>query len=92
MQDLLNVEADLGRRRSKPLAARTCDLDLLLWADAVIDRPTLCVPHRRIPQRKFVLIPLCELIADCLHPVLKTSFAELLLACDDPTPVRAHQP
>jgi 2-amino-4-hydroxy-6-hydroxymethyldihydropteridine diphosphokinase len=91
MQDLLSVEADLGRRRSKPIAARSCDLDLLLWANEVIDTPTLCVPHPRIPERKFVLIPLCELIADCLHPVLKTTFAELLLACDDLTPVRAHQ-
>jgi 2-amino-4-hydroxy-6-hydroxymethyldihydropteridine diphosphokinase len=92
MQDLLSIESDLGRRRLKPLAARSCDLDLLIWANEVIDTPTLRVPHPRIPQRKFVLIPLCELIADCLHPVLKTSFAALLLACDDLTSVRAHQP
>lgn len=92
MRDLLTVESDLGRRRVKPLKARTCDLDLLLWGDAVIDVPTLQVPHPRMSDRKFVLIPLCELIADCVHPVLMIPIAKLLLACNDPTPVRAHQP
>ena len=92
MRDLLNIESDLGRRRVKLMEARTCDLDLLLWGDAVIDSPTLKVPHPRMSDRKFVLIPLCELISDCVHPVMKLPFAQLLLACNDPTPVRAHKP
>ncbi len=92
LQDLQAVEADLGRFRPVPLAARTCDLDLLLWADAVLDTPDLKIPHPRISLRKFVLIPLCELIADYLHPELKKTFSELLLACDDPLSVRSLEP
>jgi 2-amino-4-hydroxy-6-hydroxymethyldihydropteridine diphosphokinase len=90
--DLLEIETELGRRRRKPLEARSCDLDLLLWQDIAIDNSELCVPHPRIADRKFVLLPLCELIADRVHPVLGTSFGELLLACADVTTVRVHHP
>lgn len=92
MRDLLAVETDLGRRRNRKNEARTCDLDLLLWADEIIDRAELKIPHPRIPERKFVLYPLCELIAQRLHPVLNRSFEELLLACRDQTLVKVHQP
>jgi 2-amino-4-hydroxy-6-hydroxymethyldihydropteridine diphosphokinase len=92
LQDLLDVEHELGRRRERKNEARSCDLDLLLWNGERIDIPGLSVPHPRLHERKFVLYPLCELIANCFHPVLNRSFAELLLACHDPTRVTAHQP
>ncbi len=92
LRDLLAVETDLGRRRRRKNEARTCDLDLLLWADEIIDYAELKIPHPRIPERKFVLYPLCELIAQRLHPVLNRSFEELLLACRDQTLVKVHQP
>jgi 2-amino-4-hydroxy-6-hydroxymethyldihydropteridine diphosphokinase len=92
LRDLLGVEADLGRRRTGKNQARTCDLDLLLWDGEIIDLAGLRVPHPRIPERKFVLYPLCELIADRTHPVHKRSFEDLLLSCGDQTVVKVHQP
>ena len=92
LQDLLAVELDMGRRRFRPLEARACDLDLLLWGSEIVALPELLVPHPRLYQRKFVLVPLCELVAEYTHPELKSSFSELLFACDDSASVRPHQP
>lgn len=58
---LLAIEARLGRERLYPNAPRTLDLDLLLYADAQIESPTLCVPHPRLHTRAFVLAPLAEI-------------------------------
>ena len=87
LQTLLAVEDQLGRSRDRAYAPRTCDLDLLLWGDDVIDAPQIVVPHPRMTQRKFVLVPLCDLIPDVLHPVIGRTMAELLAECPDPLSV-----
>lgn len=84
---LCEIETLMGRERRRPLEPRTCDLDLLLWGDAVVDEPDLRVPHPRMAQRKFVLVPLCELIPDEVHPELGCTFTELLRTCTDPLQV-----
>jgi 2-amino-4-hydroxy-6-hydroxymethyldihydropteridine diphosphokinase len=62
LAELLAVERSLGRRRDGPrFGPRTIDLDLLLYADAVIDEPGLTVPHPRLHERRFALEPLLEL-------------------------------
>jgi 2-amino-4-hydroxy-6-hydroxymethyldihydropteridine diphosphokinase len=67
---LLDVEQRFGRRRdtSVPQGPRTLDLDLLLYGDAEIDEPGLCVPHPRLHERAFVLGPLAELDPDLEVP------------------------
>jgi 2-amino-4-hydroxy-6-hydroxymethyldihydropteridine diphosphokinase len=64
-QDLLAglqaIENSAGRTRSFPNAPRTLDLDLLLYGDARLDRPGLAVPHPRMHERAFVLVPLLEI-------------------------------
>jgi 2-amino-4-hydroxy-6-hydroxymethyldihydropteridine diphosphokinase len=66
----LEIEAALGRVRSTRWAARTLDLDLLLYGDAVIDEPDLVVPHPRLTGRPFVRVPLAEVATPGLsHPV-----------------------
>ncbi len=80
---LLRVEADAGRRRDRPLQARTLDLDLLLYGGEVAHTDALTLPHPRLHQRRFVLAPLAELIPDARHPTLGATIAELLAAADD---------
>jgi len=65
---LLDLEAGQGRVRSVPNAARTLDLDLLLFDDRVISEPRLEVPHPRMHERRFVLLPLAELNPDLIIP------------------------
>jgi 2-amino-4-hydroxy-6-hydroxymethyldihydropteridine diphosphokinase len=61
LQALLHIEAQQGRVRSVPNAARTLDLDLLLFGEQVVHEPGLDVPHPRLHERAFVLVPLAEL-------------------------------
>ena len=61
LKALLQIEAEQGRVRSEPNAARTLDLDLLLVGELVIHEPGLDVPHPRLHERAFVLVPLAEL-------------------------------
>ena len=86
------METALGRTRERPYAPRRCDLDLLFWNDDVITEPDLCVPHPRIAERNFVLIPLCDLIPDAVHPALGQTLAELSAASRDPLAVWPCQP
>ncbi len=65
---LLDLEAKQGRKRSEPNAARTLDLDLLLYDDRVMHEPGLVVPHPRMHERAFVLVPLAELNPDVIIP------------------------
>lgn len=58
------IEAELGRVRTVRWGPRTSDLDLLLYDDLTLDDPALTVPHPRIAERAFVLVPLAELIPD----------------------------
>ena len=64
---LLSIETEAGRERPWPNAPRTLDLDLLLYGGARIDSPRLTVPHPRMNERAFVLVPLSE-IAPALAP------------------------
>lgn len=77
---LQEIESQLGRDRAREQrwGPRTCDLDLLLYDDVVVDSEELTVPHPRMHERDFVLRPLAEIAAAAVHPVLKQTVAELL--------------
>jgi 2-amino-4-hydroxy-6-hydroxymethyldihydropteridine diphosphokinase len=77
---LLDIEQSLGRRRERPLQARTLDLDLLLYGNETDATEALTLPHPRLHQRRFVLAPLAELTPDAKHPTLNTTFNQLLAA------------
>jgi 2-amino-4-hydroxy-6-hydroxymethyldihydropteridine diphosphokinase len=77
LQLLLHIERQFGRVRSEPNSPRTLDLDLILYGDRVIDSPELTLPHPRMHERAFVLVPLAEIAAGVVHPTLKTPVREL---------------
>jgi 2-amino-4-hydroxy-6-hydroxymethyldihydropteridine diphosphokinase len=89
---LLKVEHSLGRRRERPLAARTLDLDLLLYGDVRSETTTLTLPHPRLHLRRFALAPLAELAPDTRHPTLDKTIAELLAASGDDSRVELWTP
>lgn len=74
---LLDIEARHGRRRPWPGAARTLDLDLILFGDQIIDRQDLAVPHPRFRERAFVLLPLSRIAPDMRDPCSGLTVAQL---------------
>jgi 2-amino-4-hydroxy-6-hydroxymethyldihydropteridine diphosphokinase len=88
----LAVERGLGRVRTVPNAPRTLDLDLLLYGERVIQERGLTVPHPRLPERRFVLVPLCEIAPGFRHPALGLTIAELAARCPDRSAVALYGP
>ncbi|HEY8396300.1 MAG TPA: 2-amino-4-hydroxy-6-hydroxymethyldihydropteridine diphosphokinase [Flavihumibacter sp.] len=87
MSRILEIEKDLGRKRQGLYGPRTIDIDILLYDDEIHVTDHLRVPHPRLPERRFALEPLAELIPSYLHPVLKKTISGLLNDCADPLPV-----
>jgi 2-amino-4-hydroxy-6-hydroxymethyldihydropteridine diphosphokinase len=67
---LKSLEAQLGRVPSERYGPRAIDLDILLYGDQVVDVPQLTIPHPRLAERAFVLVPLAEVAPEVVHPVL----------------------
>lgn len=82
------IESSRGRVRTFPNAPRILDLDILLYGDRVVNHERLIIPHTRLAERRFVLVPLVQIAPDIVHPVLKKSIKSLLQDCTDPSEVR----
>ena len=74
------IEDNAGRIREQHWGARTLDIDLLLIDDLVMDVPHLTLPHPRLQQRHFVLLPLNDLAPQLNHPILNETISNLLEA------------
>lgn len=87
MARLLRIEYSLGRKREIRMGPRTIDLDLLICKDARMETEFLTLPHPRLHHRRFVLVPLNELVPTLVHPVLGKSIGELLANTNDKSSV-----
>jgi 2-amino-4-hydroxy-6-hydroxymethyldihydropteridine diphosphokinase len=84
LQEIDELEEFFGReRKSGVYLNREMDVDILLFNQETIDLPKLQVPHPRMHERRFVLVPLAELVPDYSHPTLNQTIAQLLEKCED---------
>ncbi len=90
LTEIHQIENILGRNR-KPenhWGERTIDIDILFYNNQIINSPSLTIPHRHLQDRNFVLIPLCEIAPNFIHPVLGKSIQELRKLCADDSEVK----
>ncbi len=73
----MGIEQKMGRRRTQKKGPRTIDIDLLLFGEAVVDTPSLTIPHPEMHERRFVLEPLAEIAPEVRHPVFKRTVREM---------------
>ncbi len=82
------VELEVGRKKLVRRGPRAMDIDILLYGATRVRAPELEIPHPRMAERRFVLVPLAEIAPTLRHPVLQKSVTELLADCPDRSAVK----
>ena len=81
---IVMIEAMMGRlREGKGYKSRIIDIDILFFGNRIFENKVLIIPHPKIQERRFVLVPLTEIAGDLIHPVFNKSIEELLKECKD---------
>lgn len=79
---LKRLEVQLGRMPAERYGPRVIDIDILFYDDIVVEKHKLRIPHPRLPERAFVLVPLADLAPQLVHPVTKKTVLEMLSQVD----------
>jgi 2-amino-4-hydroxy-6-hydroxymethyldihydropteridine diphosphokinase len=79
---LKQLEVELGREQNFRWGPRLIDLDILFYGNLIIDTPPLVIPHPRLHERAFVLVPLVDVASDLIHPIFQRSASDLLSEID----------
>ena len=85
---LKRLEKEAGREKDSHGKSRPLDLDILFYGDKILISPELEIPHPRLHERRFVLVPFCDVAPSWKHPVLRKTMRELLDACRDASEVK----
>jgi len=83
LQTTREIENQLGRQRKVRWGPRVIDIDLLFYDDLELETEDLVLPHPRIHERNFILVPLMEIAPDWIHPGFQVSIEELYIRCQD---------
>ena len=86
LKNVLQLELEIGRIRDKDIKgyqARVIDIDIVFFNNEIINTTNLIVPHPRMHQRLFVLVPTEEILPDYKHPILNKKLSELIELCED---------
>jgi 2-amino-4-hydroxy-6-hydroxymethyldihydropteridine diphosphokinase len=87
LEQLLTAEQTMGRFRNEKYGPRIIDMDILFFNNDIINTASLQVPHPRLQERRFALIPMAEIAGEKIHPLLGISINQLLVLCPDHLPV-----
>lgn len=81
LKHLKRLEVALGRKESFVNGPRLIDIDILFYDDLVMNKPSLVIPHPRLHERGFVLLPLLDIAPDLVHPIQNKTVRELAASC-----------
>ena len=88
---VLDIENQLGRVRIEKWGERLIDIDIIFYNDSIIETPDLCIPHKHLHERMFVLTPLHDIAPQMVHPKYNKTIEELWRMCKDTDLVKVYE-